>query len=61
MRDLSQLLDETEAKAWKSLRRHRFVEFGVYAEHWALLHQASGEKRRNPFSAVAAVGRRHKQ
>jgi len=56
---ISQLLDQTEAKAWKALRRYRFLEFAHQAELWAALHRISGEKRSNPFQAVAAVGRNH--
>ncbi len=56
--DMAGLLDDTEAKAWKALRRHRFMEFAHYAELWASLHRISGEKRKVPFSAVWKAGRR---
>ena len=61
MPDLSQLLDQTAAEAWKALRHHRFQEFAHKAELWAALHKISGEKRKNPFSVVVAVARRHKK
>ena len=55
--DLAGRMDEAEEKAWKALRRHRFMEFAFNAELWAALHKLSGEKRKNPFSAVSRVGR----
>ena len=58
MNDLPRLLDEVEAKAWKALRHCRFMEFAHYAELWASLHRISGEKRKNPFSRLAAAGRK---
>ena len=56
--DLAQLLDQTEAKAWRALRHYRFAEFAHYAELWASLHRISGEKRKNPFRAVVAAAPR---
>ena len=50
-------LDEAERRAWASLREFRFQEFGHWAEVWASLARISGEGRKNPFGAVAAVGR----
>jgi len=59
--DLEEVLATVEAKAWASLRQLRFAEFGHWAELWASLAKASGEAWRNPFSEVAAVGRKHRK
>ena len=55
---LGELLDNTEEKAWKALRHGCFMEFAHYAELWASLHRISGEKRKNPFSRLAAAARK---
>jgi hypothetical protein len=59
--DQAEALAAMEEKAWTSLRQYRFAEFAHYAELWASLARASGERWRNPFSKVAAVGRKHRK
>jgi hypothetical protein len=58
--DMGGILGTVEGRAWASLRQFRFAEFGHWAELWASLAKASGETWRNPFSEVAAVGRKHR-
>jgi hypothetical protein len=59
--DLAEALASSEEKAWASLRQYRFAEFAHWAEVWASLAKARGEIWRNPFSEVAAVGRKHRK
>ena len=56
---LVESLEQAERKAWRSLRRYRFQEFAHYAELWARLAKISGKSWKNPFGAVAALGRTH--
>ena len=50
-------LDEAETKAWDSLRRYKFMQFGYWAAIWVHLNQVSGEKRGNPWRRIVLAAR----
>jgi hypothetical protein len=56
-----QALAEAERKAWDSLARYKFQMFGYHAAQWVLLNRVLGSGRRNPFKALVALARGHRQ
>ena len=58
---LDKALAYAERKAWHALAANRNQEYGHWAEMWATLAKISGKALKNPFTAVAALGRAHRQ
>ena len=54
---LEKEIERAERRGWDAAKRFRFQELGHWAEMWASLAKISGKPRRNPFAAVAALGR----
>ena len=52
-------LDEAEHKAWNSMARYKFSQFGYWVSVWVHLNRISGLKRRNPFRKLVKVSRRN--
>lgn len=50
-------MDEAEAKAWDSLRRYKFMQFGYWAAIWVHLNRLSGLKRGNPWKRIVLAAR----
>ncbi len=50
-------LNEAEAKAWDSLRRYKFMQFGYWAAIWVHLNRVSGLKRGNPWKCIVQAAR----
>ena len=59
--DLAEAIAKAESRAWGSLAKYRFQEFGHYAELWASLVKVSGKQLKNPFAPAASVGRLHRK
>ena len=53
-------LDEAERKAWDSLSRYKFMQFGYWAAIWVHLNRISRSGRPNPFKRVVLVARERK-
>lgn len=54
-------LDEAERKAWDSLSRYKFMQFGYWAAIWVHLNRISGMNRGNPFKAAVMLAREVKR
>lgn len=50
-------LDEAEKKAWVSLGRYKFQQFGYWAAIWVHLNRISGEGRPNPWKNLVTIAR----
>jgi hypothetical protein len=58
--ELPNLLDEMEharRKAWDSLARYKFMQFGYWAAIWVHLNRISGSKKSNPFRDLVAAAK----
>jgi hypothetical protein len=50
-------LEQAERKAWDSLCRYKFQQFGYWAAVWVHLNRVIGENRPNPFKVVVEQAR----
>lgn len=57
---IAEHLDEAEAKAWDSLSRYKFMQFGYWAAIWVHLNRISGARQPNPWKAVVLQARNEK-
>lgn len=59
MDKLFQELEEAERRAWDSLARYKFMNFGYWAAIWVHLNRISGENRPNPWKSLVTMARSH--
>jgi hypothetical protein len=50
-------LAEAEAKAWESLRRYKFMQFGYWAAIWVHFNKLTPKRHPNPFLRLVRVAR----
>lgn len=55
--DLLTELQEAERKAWDSLARYKFMQFGYWAAIWVHLNRVAGARRPNPWAGLVKTAR----
>jgi hypothetical protein len=55
--NLDEELEQAETKAFQSLARYKFMNFGYWAAIWVHLNRISGKRRANPFAMVVKLAR----
>jgi hypothetical protein len=54
---LREEMSHAESKAWDSLSRYKFMQFGYWAAIWVHLNRIGGFKQPNPFKRLVLVAR----
>lgn len=55
--NIEQERQEAETKAWRSLARYKFMQFGYWAAVWVHLNRLSPAQKRNPFTSVVKIAK----
>ena len=55
--DIKRELEEAKRKAFDSLGRYKFIQFGYWAAIWVHLNKLSGSGRPNPFKSLVDEAR----
>ena len=58
VRTLEQELAEAEHKAWDSLGRYKFQQFGYWSSIWVHLNKMSVKKQPNPWGSLTKVAKK---